>query len=500
MPKQDKPAPQSPSDEASVRLKSILGIRPGQYLSVIYGIALLLAVYLLLFFPGISHRGAYLSLQTFPVHATVKVDGVYAGSTPCTIFLPHGERSVQISRPYYAPVTISRQVRGRVFATLIVPDRSQTSTDLQLSDIDGLVKWALSDFQKNPQIPQIISDAAWAAVGADTREKLYGLISSSLLSTTDESQLREILLAAARASSNARVPDAERFGRHRPEIGRTFPEIGQFPGLGDSRPVQGSADQAYPQPVDPAIRCRIPGSNLTDTTRRARPSVPGSGGSVAVAGMAFRAIPSGDLVMGKDDNLDSLGKSIDRLLAHPVRIDAFYLGTTDVTIGAFQTFIAENPEWSPANRVALVQKGLVTDAYLSDWKSGAPPAGASSLPVTSVSWHAAEAYCQWLSRRVQTVLPGYEARLPSEAEWEWAARGGIRGMPYPLGGKPGGAVFFNSGDHRPFRCRRFGAQWVRTSRHAGKRLGVVRGPIRSQREPAFLPGSARQRGTRESAS
>jgi formylglycine-generating enzyme required for sulfatase activity len=172
---------------------------------------------------------------------------------------------------------------------------------------------------------------------------------------------------------------------------------------------------------------------------------PGYGGSAAVAGMTFRAIPSGDLVMGKDDNLESLGKSIDRLLAHPVRIEAFYLGTTEVTNGAYQAFISENTDWSPANRAALLQKGLVTEGYLADWKTGVPPAGASDLPVTSVSWHAAAAYCQWLTHRVQSALPGYLARLPSEAEWEWAARGGIRGMPYPLGGKPGGAVFFKPG-------------------------------------------------------
>src|SRR5208337_4796030 len=93
-------------------------------------------------------------------------------------------------------------VRGRVFATLIFPDRSDASAVLQLSDIDGLVRGTLADFQKNPQIPQILSDSAWAAVTADTREKLYGLLSGSLLSITDESQLRELLLAASRVSSN----------------------------------------------------------------------------------------------------------------------------------------------------------------------------------------------------------------------------------------------------------------------------------------------------------
>jgi formylglycine-generating enzyme required for sulfatase activity len=444
MPKQDRPAPQSATEEVSVRLKPILGVRPGLYLSVLYGIVLLLAVYLILFFPGISHRGAYLSLETFPDHATVKVDGVYKGSTPCTVFLPRGERSVEISRPFYAPATITRSVRGRIFATLIVPDKSRASAELKLSDIDGLVKWALADFQKNPQIPQILSDAAWAAVAADTREKLYDFISSSLYSITDESQLRELLLSASRISSNAEFLTPGSFVDLVQRSIAISQKSDNFPAwslLAISRSNQGKLApspwiQQYVAGYRDAIsRFYQPGSAIS----------PGFGGSAVIAGMTFRAIPSGDLVMGKDDNLDSLGKSIDRLLAHPVRIEAFYLGTTEVTVGAFQSFISENPDWSPANRATLVQKGLVTDAYLSDWKSGAPPAGASILPVTSVSWNAAVAYSQWLSRRVQSALPGYAARLPSEAEWEWAARGGIRGMPYPLGGKPGGAVFFKPG-------------------------------------------------------
>jgi formylglycine-generating enzyme required for sulfatase activity len=381
-----------------------------------------------------------------PDHATVKVDGVYAGSTPCTIFLPRGERSIQISRPFYAPTTIARTVRGRVFATLIVPDRSRASAVLQLSDVQGLVNAALADFQKNPQIPQILSDAAWAAVAADSREKLYDLISGSLFSVTDETQLRELLLAAARISSRGAFLTPISFVdlvQHSTALAQKTDNFPAWALLALSRASQNRlAPTAWIQKYvadyrDAISRYYQPGSA----------SSPGSGGSVALAGMTFRAIPSGDLVMGKDDNLDSLGKSIDRLLAHPVRVEAFYLGATEVTNGAFQSFISENPDWSPANKASLIQKGLVTDAYLSDWKSGAPPVGTANLPVTAVSWHAAVAYCQWLSRRVQPSLPGFNfaARLPSEAEWEWAARGGIRGMPYPLGGKPGGAVFFKPG-------------------------------------------------------
>jgi formylglycine-generating enzyme required for sulfatase activity len=448
MPKQDKPTPQITPDEASVRLKPILGVRPGQYLSVLYAIVLLLAVYLLLFFPGISHRGAYLSVRAFPDHATVKIDGVFAGSTPCTVFLPRGSRTVEISRPYYTPETITRSVRGRVFATLIVPDRSSTAVALHVADVDGLVRAAVADFQKNPEIVQILSDAAWAAVAADSRQKLYELVTDSLLSVSDESQLRELLVAAARiSSSGAFLTPASLVDL----LEKSVTYIQKSDNAPSWAILALSRSRQDKLAASPWIQQYLAGYR-TAISKYYQPGSPvsaGSAGGTTVAGVPFRAIPSGDLVMGKDDNLDSLGKSIDRLLAHPVRIDSFYLGTAEVTNSEFQAFVAESADWAPASRSVLVQKGLVTDSYLSDWKGTAAPAGTLNLPVTSVSWHAAEAYCQWLTRRVQSALPGYAARLPSEAEWEWAARGGIRGMPYPLGGKPGGAVFYTPGISGP---------------------------------------------------
>ena len=54
-----------------------------------------------------------------------------------------------------------------------------------------------------------------------------------------------------------------------------------------------------------------------------------------------------------------------------------------------------------------------------------------NLPVTSVSWFDAVAYCQWLSAEW-----GMPLRLPTEAEWEFAARGGLAQQPYPWGRAP----------------------------------------------------------------
>ncbi len=275
-------------------------------------------------------------------------------------------------------------------------------------------------------------------------EKLTELVRQSLYGVTDESQLRQVLVAASRISSRTGFLTPSSFL----DLVQRGTEIAQgadnspswllltLSRANQDRLAQSPWVQSYVSGYRDALsRYYQPGSAVSA----------GSSAGPAVAGIAFRGIPAGDLVMGRDDNLDSLGKTLDRLLAHPVRIQPFFLGISDITNGEFQAFVAENPDWAPSSTAALVQKGMATDTYLSSWKSGAPAAGTFNLPVTSVSWYAADAYCRWLTRRVQASLPGYAARLPSESEWEWASRGGLRGMPFPLGGKPGGAVFFSPG-------------------------------------------------------
>ncbi len=62
------------------------------------------------------------------------------------------------------------------------------------------------------------------------------------------------------------------------------------------------------------------------------------------------------------------------------------------------------------------------------WQNGEPPAGRGNHPVVLVSYDDAVAYCGWLSMAIQRPV-----RLPTEAEWEKAARGGLEGMKYPWG-------------------------------------------------------------------
>jgi formylglycine-generating enzyme required for sulfatase activity len=445
MPKKERPDPQSEAIDVSVRLKPILGVRPGVYLTGIYGVALLLLGFFLLFNPGLRNRGSYLGLTTFPDHATVKIDGVYAGSTPCNVFIPRGERAVTVSKPYYQAATIQMKVRGRVFGTLLVPDRKKTALVLKVDDPEGLLEWALRDFQKNPEIAQIISDASWVANDPMATKEVYAFLLNCMYFVRNEAQVRELLVAIFRTTSYGTFlsPNAlVSLAGHAIQLKEKYDNSPSWLLLALSKKnSEKIASSQWVQQYLSAYRQSV--SRFYEP-----PSIspnPSLGASLSVNGMTFRSIPAGELVMGKDDNLDSLGKSIDLLLAHPVTIDPFYFGVTEVTNRQYKSFVDENPEWSPANRDTLAGKGLATDTYLAEWQNGSYPSGRDAWPVVSVSWNAATAYAGWFTSKVQAAMPGYQARLPLESEWEWAARGGLRGLPYPLGGKPGDAVFYQRG-------------------------------------------------------
>ena len=103
---------------------------------------------------------------------------------------------------------------------------------------------------------------------------------------------------------------------------------------------------------------------------------------------------------------------------HRVKLNAFYLDKHEVTNAEFQTFVKRNPDWQKEKLPAERQNGK----YLADWNGNEPPAGKADFPVVFVTWHAAVAFCRDQGKR-----------LPTEAEWEWAARGGLSNKMFPWG-------------------------------------------------------------------
>ena len=103
---------------------------------------------------------------------------------------------------------------------------------------------------------------------------------------------------------------------------------------------------------------------------------------------------------------------------HRVTISSFYLDRTEVTNEQFKRFVERHAEWQKDKIAAELHNGK----YLQDWSGSDFPAGKEKYPVVFVSWYAATAFCQ-----------AHGKRLPTEAEWEYAARGGLKEKAFPWG-------------------------------------------------------------------
>jgi formylglycine-generating enzyme required for sulfatase activity len=173
-------------------------------------------------------------------------------------------------------------------------------------------------------------------------------------------------------------------------------------------------------------------------------SQPGVGSSTQIRGLRFYTVPAGELIQGAGK-----GGFASVQIPHPVAIPSFYFSETEVPNRLYREFIEENTAWDPANKLQLEEQGLVDDEYLSGWQAEDLQSDWEELPVSHVSFYAAQAFCQWLSAELPDSFAGYSARLPFESEWEWAARGGIVGADTPTGNKSAGERFFSPGIEGP---------------------------------------------------
>ena len=173
-------------------------------------------------------------------------------------------------------------------------------------------------------------------------------------------------------------------------------------------PVQVSTKQETEPPF--LTQPRKPVHTTTQQNTRTTPTtVPKTSTPSGPRGMVF--IPAGEFQMGSGENTDEQP-------VHTVHIDAFYMDKYEVTNAQYKKFLDANPQWQKDRIASTYHDG----DYLKHWNGNNYPLDEGEHPVIYVSWYAAMAYAKWIGKR-----------LPTEAEWEKAARGGLVGKKYPWG-------------------------------------------------------------------
>ena len=111
---------------------------------------------------------------------------------------------------------------------------------------------------------------------------------------------------------------------------------------------------------------------------------------------------------------------------HKVELDPFHMGRTEVTNAQYSKFLEEKGWRVPAK-----------PSFDANYMTAQP-----NLPVVNVTSADAEAFCKWLTEKIGTPV-----RLPTEAEWEYAARGGVANSIYPWGaGDPKSQARYSDND------------------------------------------------------
>ena len=119
---------------------------------------------------------------------------------------------------------------------------------------------------------------------------------------------------------------------------------------------------------------------------------------------------------------------------HRVYVSEFFIGRFPVTNDEYAKFVHATGYPAPIVRgLPLITLGGRESLFRETaapyvWENNQPPSAHGSHPVVLVKYEDALAYCEWLS-----VTIGGSVRLPTESEWEKAARGGTEGQRYPWG-------------------------------------------------------------------
>ncbi len=208
------------------------------------------------------------------------------------------------------------------------------------------------------------------------------------------------------------------------------------------------------------------------------------------------ACPASDSFSGKEAG-ESLAGQAPTKPVRTVTVPAFEMGAYEVTVGQFKAFAEATQYQTTAEKdgscVSYDASGKWGDVKGNSWQQTGYTQNEDS-PVTCVSWDDAQAYLQWLSEQTKQVW-----RLPTEAEWEYAARGGTK-TTYSWGDQPpicdtqapNGAQFGDCTEQAPLKVGSFKPNPIGLYDVHGNAWEWVEDCYKGDYKDAPVDGSARQ--------
>jgi hypothetical protein len=360
------------ADDDRVRLPAILGIQPGIYLTGLYGSAVLLILFFVCLYPGLSRPGSRVSFLVEPWGAAIRVDGVYQAAAPEELFLDRGPHSIELSLPGFETRRLELEIPGRTAFSLFFPRRVLVRETLAAPDPLSVIAAAAADY------------AGWSFTGEPTGAYQIPLSLSEgvyrggpFLRGEDLADAEELIRAAARfAASQGSIRDLGRAEFLLGNRGAAPSPLTLVRSAGDILSWLSSAPEA---------ESWLEGFLPPEAAERVRESS-WAAGRAAEAAVFPRAL-SGAVVEAGGLRFRGLGRG-------DSSVPYLYYGESAADSAAWEAFVRDRPEWA------------VDDV---------PPGGAG------VSWHGALAFCRWLSGRLPPGFEGWEVRVPRETEWEAAA-------------------------------------------------------------------------------
>ena len=352
-----------------VKLKPIFGLRPG-----IVILSSIIAVFLLIFFllfmlPGIVNGGKYVSFTSDLTGIGVYMDGSYLGSTEGSrYFIQSGEHSVSYVKNSVEIGNDTIDISHPIFFTLLFHRSEDINVEYQKSDelVASVNERFLSDVSSWSKVTTFVPPT--------TLPPLFSSYAKDMIA------LNETINSALWDKAVAHISSKEMYLDY----------------------LEACSMLSITSELDATIFTTDENASYNYLHDVSAPSSSGDG---------FISYEAATFEMGS-----YLGDRYPLINEKRIEVSTpdFSISSRPVSEYDYALFISENPEWALSNKENLIAEGLVDENYLSGVSLSI---GYVSLrPIRNISYYAAQAYIDWLSKR-----DGVSYRLPSEAEWSYAA-------------------------------------------------------------------------------